>query len=92
VTWTLIDVTLCSVARVSGSFEITGLAGLTIGKPVTLIQLPGPYVNKGTLADEAEFGMITVSGYVSAADQISAVWNSHNAITGSVKLAYAVGV
>lgn len=92
VTWTMIDVTLCSVARYAGSFEITGLAGLTIGKPVMVMQLPGPYVNKGTLADEAELGMVNASGFVSAADKIAVVWQSASMMMGSVKLAYAVGV
>lgn len=88
----MIDVTLCSAARTSGSFEITGLAGLTIGKPVMVIQLPGPYVGKGTLADEAEGGMVNASGFVSAADKIAVVWTSHVMMVGSVKFAYAVGV
>ncbi len=92
VTWTLIDVTLCSVAKVAGSFEITGLSGLTIGKPVMIMQLPGPYVGKGTLADEAELGMVSAAGFVSAADKIAVVWHSANMMMGSVKLAYAVGV
>lgn len=91
-TWTTVDVTLCEIARKSGAVELSGLSGLTVGKPVMVMQALAAYSGKGDLTDEGEFGIVSASGVVTASDTIKIVWASDDLMIGSVKLAYAVGV
>lgn len=79
------------VASRNGNFSITGLSGLTIGKPVQIWQDVGPYTNKGTLADEAEMDGIDAIGSVTAADTIVVYWNSPTTVKGNFKFRYLVG-
>lgn len=62
---------------ISGSFDITGLSGLTPGNPIFIQQAPGPYTGK-PYADEAEWSPLLVSGYVESATTIRCYWNSLN--------------
>jgi hypothetical protein len=79
------------VARRSGSFQVTGLAGLTAGKPVTFLQAQGPYTGKGTRADEAEMDAVRCSAYVLDATTIQVYWETGCRVRGNVKFAYLVG-
>ncbi len=65
---------LGSLPLYSGTFDITGLAGLTLGNPVLVIQDAGPYTGKGTLEDEAEMDRLSLSGYVLSTTSIRVFW------------------
>lgn len=78
-------------AKMSGSFQITGLSGLSVGKPVLINQAAGPYTGKGTLADEAEMDHVSVSGIVTSTSVITAYWNSPTFVSGNFKFNYLIG-
>jgi hypothetical protein len=80
-----------SVPKLAGRFTVTGLSGLTIGKPVIISQAVGPYTGKGTRADEAEMDGLIVKAAVTAADTITAYWNSATFVKGNFKFNYLVG-
>ena len=90
-TFVEVEKDLGSAALNSGRFTITGLSGLTIGKPVIISQAVGPYTGKGTLADEAEMDGVTVSASVTSATTITAYWNSARRVKGNFKFNYFVG-
>ena len=86
-----IESNLGSIPRMSGRFTVTGLNGLTVGKPVNMFQAAGPYTGKGTRADEAEMDGLIVKAVVTASDTITAYWNSATRVKGNVKFNYLVG-
>jgi hypothetical protein len=90
-TLTEVEKNLGSYATRSGSFQITGLSGLTIDRPVLINQANGPYTGKGTLADEAEMDQVSVTGKTTSATTIQCYWNSPTPVLGNFKFAYAVG-
>jgi hypothetical protein len=77
-------------ARRGGHVQITGLAGLTAGKPVLIQQAAGPYTGKGTRADEAEVDMLTLAAKVLNATTIDVYWQSKNRVRGNFKFNYLV--
>lgn len=79
-------------ARVSGTFDITGLAGLTPNKNVIIVQTMQPIVSKGDARDEFEMDAIVLTGYVVDAATIRALWFSANGsvVVGTYAFAYAV--
>lgn len=83
--------TLVGVAKVAGTFDITGLSGLTAGKPVMVDKAAGPYTGKGTLADEAEMDMVTATGYVVDATTVRCYWQADTPQFGNVKFNYLIG-
>lgn len=85
------EVSLGTRAAYSGRFTVTGLSGLTVGKPVMMTQAVGPYTGKGTLADEAEMDQVTVAASVTAADAITGYWRSASPMLGSVKFHTIIG-
>lgn len=90
ITLTTVEKDLGSVPKMAGKFTIAG-AGLTIGKPVSIMKAVGPYTNKGTRADEAEMDAIIATGVVTSATEITAYWNSATRVKGNVKFNYFVG-
>jgi hypothetical protein len=90
-TFTEVEKDLGTVPRLAGKFTITGLSGLTIGKPVIISQAVGPYTGKGTLADESEMDGLIVKAVVTAVDVITAYWNAMTRVKGNVKFNYLVG-
>lgn len=83
-----VEMDLGSVPVLSGTFDITGLSGLTPGRPVLIQQAVGPYTGKGTLADECE-DLVRITGYVVDSTTIRAHWNSHPFfVKGNVKFNY----
>jgi hypothetical protein len=87
---TEVEKNLGSIPAWSGSFQITGLSGLTPDAPVMITQSNGPYTGKGSLADEAE-EQVSVSGKVLNTTTIQCYWESVNGpIAGNVKFLYAV--
>lgn len=91
-TLTTVEVNLASAPKVlkSGSFQITGLVGLTPNKPVLIRQACGPYTGKGALADEAEMDFVSVIGKVLDATTIQCYWHSDFPVQGNFKFDYQV--
>jgi hypothetical protein len=75
----------------AGHFSITGLSGLTTGKPVLVQKAVGPYTGKGTRQDEAEMDQVSAQGIVISATQIDIYWQSHTFVQAKIKFDYAVG-
>lgn len=84
------EVALGTTPRRSGRFTIPG-TGLTVGKPLLIVQAVGPYTGKGTLADEAEMDQITVAASVTSATEITAYWVSAYLVAGNFKFNYMIG-
>lgn len=78
-------------SRRSGTFDITGLSGLTADKVVTIVQTAAPIVSKGNARDEAEMDLIQLTGYVVDTTTIRAYWNSSGVMTGVFAFAFQVG-
>lgn len=88
--WTIITQDL-GVARRSGTFDITGLSGLTADKPVDIMQTSGAISSKGNARDEPEMDMIVAIGYVLSTTSIRVYWFSPNTVVGTYEFAYMVG-
>lgn len=89
-TLTTVEVNLGSTPKCSGKFTISGTA-LTVGKPVVITKAVGPYTGKGTLADEAEMDLMSISAQVASTTQITAYWHSTSPVRGNVKFNYFIG-
>jgi hypothetical protein len=89
-TVTGVQVNLGSTPRRAGKFIINGM-GFVTNKPVTLCKAVGPYTGKGTLADEAEMDLITATGVVTSATQITVYWQASSPVRGFVKFNYTIG-
>ena len=74
----------------AGTFDITGLAGLTIDKNVSVIQTMQPIASKGDARDEFELSPIILTGYVFDAATIRVLWNCDSVVVGDYAFAYAV--
>lgn len=91
VSLTTVEVSLGSAWQRSGSFQITGLAGMTPGKPVYIQQAVGPYTGKGTSVDEVEMDQLQLAAYVLSATVIQVYWNAPSLVQGNFKFNYFVG-
>lgn len=86
-----VEIDLGLNARPTGQFEIAG-TDMVVGKPVFIQQAAGPYTGKGTLPDEAEMDMLTVTGFVRSATVIQCYWNAGSAVlSGNIKFNYFIG-
>lgn len=88
---TVVEIDLGASGRRSGKFVIGGLSGLTVGKPVAMLQAPGPYAGKGTLSDEAEMDVVEAAASVTSASAITGFWRSRTRVRGAVKFNYQIG-
>lgn len=77
-------------ARRSGTFDLTGLSGLTTGKVVAVVQTLAPIPSKGDAADEPEFDMIRLTGRVTSATTIRVTWQADAVVVGEYAFAYMV--
>lgn len=77
-------------ARRSGSFDITGLSGLTADKVVSVVQTAAQIASKGNARDEVEFDQIQATGFVLDASTIRAYWQSPGVVVGTYAFAYQV--
>jgi len=77
-------------ARRSGTFDITGLSGLTVGKVVTIVQTAAAIASKGNARDEPQMDMIHLTGYVFDATTIRASWWAPNVVVGTYEFAFLV--
>jgi hypothetical protein len=78
-------------ARRSGTFDITGLSGLTADKPVNIFQSASPIPSKGDARDEAEMDHISATGYVVNTTTIRVYWWAPGVVVGTYEFEYAVG-
>jgi hypothetical protein len=88
---TLTDFTkdLGAAAR-SGTFDITGLSGLTADKNVVVTQTAKAISSKGNARDEGEMDSIQVTGYVVDASTIRCYWQAPSVVVGTYAFAYGV--
>lgn len=89
--WTAFTQNL-GVAHQSGSFVLSGLSGLTLGKIVFVQQVSTPIATKGNATDEPEMDMVFASGIVTSPSQIHISWWSSQVVVGDINFTYAVGV
>jgi len=76
----------------SGTFDITGLSGLTVDKPVLVVQTKAVISSKGNARDEPEMDTIVATGYVLSTTSIRVSWFSAagSVVVGIYAFAYAV--
>jgi len=89
VAWTTVSVDLGS-GRMSGTFDVTGLGGLTAGKPVNVMQTAGAIASKGNARDEFEMDPIIATGYVVDPSTIRVYWSAPMIVVGTYEFAYRV--
>ena len=77
-------------SRTSGTFDITGLSGLTASKVVAVVQTAAQITSKGNARDEAEMAIILATGYVVDAATIRVYWWSSSVCVGTYAFAYLV--
>lgn len=78
-------------SRNSGTFDLTGLAGLQAGKNVMVKQSANPIPSKGNARDEFELDDIQATGYVVDPATIRVYWNAHGrTVVGDYAFFYAV--
>ena len=77
-------------ARRSGNFDITGLAGLTAEKVVSIVQTAAQIASKGNARDEPEMDQIKLTGYVVDAATIRSYWHAPSVVVGTYAFAYQV--
>ncbi len=87
----VVEVNLGYPTRRSGTFAITGLSGLTIGKPVQIWLARGPYTGKGTQPGEESMYAGQITGACTAVDTISASFAFGSRIGGMIKFNYLIG-
>lgn len=73
----------------SGHFTIDD-ADLESGDLIMIQQAPGPYTNKGTLADEAEMDSIEVRAVCDRDGFATAYWTSAGFVRGNFKFNYRI--
>lgn len=78
------------VARRSGTFDITGLSGLTAEKVVSIVQTAAAIASKGNARDESELDQMALTGYVVNATTIRAYWQAPSVVVGTYAFAYSV--
>lgn len=75
----------------SGTFDITGLSGLTADKNVVVVQTAQAIASKGNARDEFEMDNIQLTGYVLSTTSIRVYWQAPNVVVGTYAFAYSVG-
>lgn len=71
------------VAQTSGTFDVTGLSGLTADTPVLVTQTAAAIASKGDARDEPEMDTILVTAYALGTTSFRAYWFSAN---GSIQV------
>lgn len=74
--------------RSSGTFDITGLSGLTADKVVSVVQTAGAIASKGNARDEPEMDLISATGYVVNATTIRVYWRAPGIVVGNYEFGY----
>lgn len=76
--------------RMGGTFDVTGLSGLTADQYVDVRQTARAIASKGNARDEAEMDQIEATGYVVDATTIRVYWNAPSFVVGTYAFAYLV--
>lgn len=66
------------VARRSGTFDITGLSGLTTDNVIEVVQTSDAVASKGNARDEPEMDQIVVTAFALGTTSFRATWFSAN--------------
>lgn len=82
-----IDLDLGSTLRKSGKI-IAGISSSGVNQKITMYQAPGPYLNKGTNADEAVMDQIQFYVVPINTSQVNVYWNSNTFVKGNIKVWY----
>lgn len=77
-------------ARMSGTFDITGLSGLIADKSIMVMQTAAPISSKGNARDESEMDLIRLTGYVVDATTIRIYWQAPTVVVGTYAFAYLI--
>jgi hypothetical protein len=75
------------VARRSGTFDVTGFSGLTVGAPVLVVQTDTAIASKGNATDEGEMNTIVVTAYALTTSSIRCFWYSDAVQVGTYAFA-----
>lgn len=70
------------VARSSGTFDVTGFAGLTVDKSYDVRQSAAPIGTKGDARDEPEFDTILCIAYSLDATSLRVYWKCDSVVVG----------
>lgn len=84
----LFNQTICTTARRSGHFDITGLSGLSGFSGVRVYQSDTPGTNKGALHDEPEFEQIQFIASLIGDTTIRVRWLANGPVVGNYNLVY----
>ena len=76
------------VSRRSGTFDLTGLSGLTVGKNATVVQTGQPIATKGNSTDEFEMDAIQLTGFVLNSTTLRIFWQAPSTVVGTYAFAY----
>lgn len=77
--------------RSSGTFDVTGLPAMTVGKNVAIWQTAQAIASKGGARDELEMDNIQATGYVLSSTSLRAYWHAPAIVTGIYAFAFTVG-
>jgi hypothetical protein len=78
-------------AERSGTFNVTGLSGLTVGENVLVVQTKQAIASKGNATDEPEMDLIRATGIVISATTFAVSWLCESVVVGTYAFAYAFG-
>jgi hypothetical protein len=78
-------------AERSGTFNVTGLSGLTVGENVLVVQTKQAIASKGDATDEPEMDLIRATGIVISATTFAVSWLCESVVVGTYAFAYAFG-
>lgn len=74
----------------SGSFDVTGLTGLTAGGLVLVAQTAAAIASRGDASDEPEMDAIAATGYVLNATTIRVHWRATGVVVGDYSFVYCI--
>lgn len=74
----------------SGTFDITGLSGISPDQHVDVMQTARAIASKGNARDEFEMDAIQLTGYVVDTATIRCYWNAPGVVVGTYAFAYLV--
>lgn len=77
-------------SRRSGTFDITGLSGLTADKTVIVVQTGAAISSKGNARDCPEMDLILLTGFVLNSTTIRVFWRCDSVVVGTYAFAYAI--
>jgi len=89
-TTTLVEKDVGSSPAMGGTFDITGLSGLTTGKTVLVVEDSSTDLSNGETPDRLECDQVHATGHVQSSTTIRVYWHSATPVAGLRKFAYSV--